>query len=283
MKNRFLFLSRRRGRIGEDNKKKKDFVEIAKEIIRISDLLLLILDARYIKQTRNPEIEEEIKKADKKLIYVINKADLADIEEALKEIAKEEIKPYVLFSCKNKIGRKELRKLIKIEIKRLKLKNRRFKKVHIGVIGYPNSGKSSLINILSRKGAAGISRIAGFTRGIQKIRFMRNVYLFDSPGILTKKEMPEKSEIFLKKQAEIGIVDYNKVKNPDMVVYQIMKKYPKVIEKYYNIPIQEDAELVLMEIGKRFFFLRKGGEIDIDRTARKILKDWQEGKIGNYK
>ena len=56
--------------------------------------------------------------------------------------------------------------------------------ITVGIIGYPNVGKSSIINSLKRSRAVGVSSTAGFTRAIQEIQIDRNISLLDCPGII---------------------------------------------------------------------------------------------------
>ena len=80
------------------------------QVITNSDIVLCILDARYIADTRNLYIEEKIREMNKKIIYVLNKSDLAfhlDRNEMHK------LSPRVLLSCVTRRGVNELRDLIK--------------------------------------------------------------------------------------------------------------------------------------------------------------------------
>ena len=81
------------------------------------------------------------------------------------------------------------------------------------------------------------------------------------------------------KHAFIGTVDFNKVKDPDFVVMELMEKYPGEIESHYDVEATGDLEVSLESIAKKRNMLRKGGKSDVDRAARMILKDWQAGKI----
>jgi len=256
-------------------KKRKPIPAIIREIIGISDIVLEILDARFIEKTRNREIEGFVSELGKKLIFVLNKADLANLDELKGSGKLEEMKPYVLFSCRTNMGRGDLRTLIKIESKRLKQK----RKTHVGIIGYPNTGKSSIINLLAGRNAARTASEAGFTRGLQKIRLAKGILLLDTPGVMPEKEAPAHRFEHVRKLSIIGVQTYDKVKNPEFVVYEIMKANPEVLEKFYGVEASGDAEKLIEELGKRHNFLAKGGKIDSDRTARMILKDWQTGKI----
>ena len=64
-----------------------------------------------------------------------------------------------------------------------------------------------------------------------------------------------------------------------MVVSKLMKEYPNLLEKHYRIDAKEDSEILIEELGKKLNYFKKGSLIDEERTAKKILKDWQEGKI----
>ena len=93
----------------------------------------------------------------------------------------------------------------------------------------------------------------------------------------TEYSMTEESAIT--KHTKVYARDYSKVKNPELVVSSLMKDYSKKIEEFYNIKAEGDVEKLLLVLGKQRGFLVKGGEIDEDRTARLILKDWQLGNI----
>jgi len=256
------------------NKHKIAFTKMVQEVMGTSDIILEILDARFIDKTRNPEIEKEAKKLGKKIIFVLNKADLVDVKELKFNCDLTQLRPYVLFSTKSRIGRSRLRELIATEAHKSK-----FKKARIGVIGYPNTGKSSVINVLSGGRKAGVSPRAGFTKAVQNVRFKRDITIIDTPGVITGGEENSILPHIVKKQAEIGVKNYDKVKNPDLILNDIMNENPGIFDEHYKVNSNNDIENLLDILGKKWDFLKKGGAIDHDRTARKILKDWQDGKV----
>ena len=260
------------------NKHKKVISKMTSEVINMSDIILEVLDSRFIEKTRNIEVEKLIKERGKNIIYVLNKSDLADKETQLLDAKGISLYPYVSISCKSGMGVKELRNRIKIEVKRLKISDKH-KKAHIGVVGYPNTGKSSLINILARKGSAGVSQQAGFTKGIQKVRLTEEILLLDSPGIFPLGENSNTELKDLKKHADIGARTYDKIKNPLFVVAGIMKENPGLLDSFYNIDSKDDPQILLEELGRKKGLILKGNKIDIDRTARIVLKAWQKGDI----
>jgi hypothetical protein len=275
MRVRYSFSSRHTGTIDNTNKHKTPIPAMVKEVIRISDIVLEVLDARFLKETRNIELERMIIDLGKKIVFVLNKADLIDVQELKQSGKLEELAPYVFISAKTRIGVKELRTRIKIEAKRMKQQ----RTTHIGIIGYPNTGKSSIINVLAGGGHARTAAEAGFTKGMQKIRLAKGILLLDTPGVMPEREAPAHQTLHAKKLSLIGVKTFDKAKNPELVVFQIMKAYPGVLENFYGIEAEGDSEKLIEELGRRYKFLAKGGKIDSDRAARMILKDWQIGKI----
>jgi len=275
MRVRYSFSSRHTGTIANTNKHRIPIPKMVKEVIRTSDIILEVLDARFIDETRNTELEKMILGLGKSIVFVLNKSDLVDFNELKNSGRLEELMPYVLVSCKTKTGIRDLRTRIKIEAK--KIKDRKY--VHVGIIGYPNTGKSSIINVVAGGGRAPTSAAAGFTKGIQKIRLSKGVLLLDTPGVMPEKEAPAHRAADAKKLSTIGVKTFDRAKNPDLVVSGLMKENPGVFEKFYGIEADGDVEKLIDELGKRNKLLSKGGKIDTDRTARMILKDWQFGKI----
>ena len=170
MRVRYSFGSRHTGNIENIEKQRKKYPDIVTELMDITDIILEVLDARFLTETRNEEIEERIKKEDKKLIYVINKIDLVDKEAKKEELKKLGLYPYVLISCTKRIGGGSLRDRIKREASKVILPHEAMRRVQVGVIGYPNTGKSSVLNLLTGRTAAAVGAEAGFTKGMQKVR-----------------------------------------------------------------------------------------------------------------
>lgn len=271
-------MTMRNPRLGKIEKPK--FPELAEKIVQMSDIVLEVLDARFIKETRNPELEEQIKKQKKKIIYVMNKSDLIDLRKVKNDEEITNLSPKVFVSCITRKGGKELRNKIKITSYTItNPMDRALNKVTVGIIGFPNTGKSSVINFLVGKPAAGIGADAGFTKGIQKVNLTSNIVLIDSPGVIPNKQYSSSSLDAFSKHAKVGARSYSQVSNPEVVVSNLVKEFPEVFDKFYGIDTKGDAEILVEELGRKRGFLKKGNEVDEDKTARFILKEWQEGKI----
>lgn len=253
---------------------------LAEKIVQMSDIILEVLDARFVKETRNPELEEQIRKQNKRIIYVLNKSDLIDFRKTKNEEMVSQLSPKVFVSCITRKGGKELRNKIKITSYTIKNPiDRALNKVTVGVIGFPNTGKSSVINFLVGKPAAGIGADAGFTKGIQKVNLTSGIVLIDSPGVIPNKQYSSSDTAAFSKHAKVGARSYSQVSNPEVVVSNLVKEFPNVFDNFYNIDAKGDAEILMEELGRKKGFLKKGSEVNEDKTARFILKEWQEGKI----
>jgi ribosome biogenesis GTPase A len=268
MRVRYSFSSRRTRNIKKISKQKKTYPELLKNIIETSDIILEVLDARFPQETRNKDIEYILKKQKKKIIYVLNKSDLVKNPQTT-------LRPSVFVSCKSRKGIKDLRNKIKLEAKKIKKDSG---KIQVGVIGYPNTGKSSVINILIGKSSAGTGAEAGFTKGIQKISLTSEIVLLDSPGVIPKREYSATDQKSISDQTKIGGRSYQQVKNPELVVNDLVKDYKKQLEKFYKMKIQNEEDLI-EKLGNKKNIFKKKGEVNEDKVARMILKDWQEGKI----
>ena len=246
---------------------------LVKQVIQDADILLLVLDARLVDESRNSELEKKISDSEKPFIYILNKCDLVNRKETQK-ICKE-LQPSIMISATKHLGVSKLRERIHIEATRLKKKE-----VVVGVLGYPNVGKSSLINALKGRKSAPTSPLSGHTKSLQRIRVGKRILLMDTPGVIPYDEPKEENFI---KHAVIGSIDYTHIREPDIVVVDLLTKFPGRLEAYYEVEPMDDPYEVIEVIAKKRNVLKKGGTPDEMRMARMILTDWQKGRIAAVK
>ena len=247
----------------------KSFWDIINRLVHQADILIEVLDARTVEQSRNREIEDKITKQGKQIIYVITKSDLAE-KSKIEEEARH-LRPCVFVSAKEKWGTTILLKKI--------LELSKGKEVTVAVLGYTNVGKSSLINALKGKKSASTSPISGHTKGLQKIRISGKILLMDSPGVYAYMEKDET------KLALMGSKDPAKLKDPELVALKIIEEFQNKekihdLGEAYNIIIEKnDPEEILEEIALKKKRVKKGNIPDTEIIARKMIADWQSGKL----
>ncbi len=237
----------------------KSFWDAVNKVIEQADIIVEVLDARYIEGTRNQELEDKAKAAGKKVILAINKSDL--ISKSAIDRSKG-----IYISATKEWGMGELRRAMFADIDKTKEKN------IIGVVGYPNVGKSSVINALTGKEAALTSPQSGFTKGRQLIKMKEGLYMLDTPGVLPYMEKDKA------KHALISATDFSKIKDPESVALELIESNGEQIKRHYQVK-GEDSEEILEEVAKRLGKLKKGGVPDTMNAARTIIMDWQRGNI----
>ncbi|RCN31444.1 hypothetical protein ANCCAN_22769 [Ancylostoma caninum] len=166
-------------------------------------------------------------------------------------------------------------------------------KISVGFIGYPNVGKSSIVNTLRKKKVCKTAPIAGETKVWQYVMLMRRIYMIDCPGVVYPQGDSE-TQIILK-----GVVRVENVKDPENHVQGVLERVkPEHLMKHYGIDEWTDAEDFMTKIAVKqgrllkvlfcrvtevlLFILNmilKGGEPDITAVAKSVLNDFQRGKL----
>ncbi|HME87103.1 MAG TPA: GTPase [Candidatus Nanoarchaeia archaeon] len=237
------------------------FWKMVDKVIEQADVVLEVLDARLIDETRNTRIEEKIQQMGKKLIHVINKIDLGDkdkIEKKLKGLHNP-----VFVSSKERLGTTILKK----RIMEVGSKD----KILVGVVGYPNVGKSSVINALAGSNKARTSPQSGHTRGIQKVKASGRIMLLDTPGVIPFEDND------LLKHVLIASKNPQMIKEPDLIAMKILEMLDGRAEKHYGVERNDDLEETLKAIALKKNKLLKGGIPNVDIISRIIITEWQRG------
>ena len=145
------------------------------------------------------------------------------------------------------------------------------------MIGFPNVGKSALINRLIGKRVVESARKAGVTRSLRWVRISDEVELLDAPGVLPNKLEDQASAVKLAICDDIGQAAYDHQRVGSALV-DLLKKLnqERILTNQYNINATEiTGESFLEALGA----LKYQG--DKERAANLILNDFRIGKLGS--
>ncbi len=258
------------------------------KVVDSSDVLVQVLDARDPMGTRSAMVERYMKTDEnkhRKLLFVLNKCDLVPSRIAkgwLATLSKEY--PTVAFQTSlkhNKEKRKAKRNKFGIDalLSLLRQMPRLFpdrKTISVGFIGYPNTGKSSVINTLKQKDVCKVAPIPGETKVWQYITLTAKIYLIDCPGVVSPDPGLSDGDIVLR-----GVVRVENIDAPEQYMADLLAKVPpavmaatyKLEDRHYTP--EELLEAVARQSGR----LLKGGEPDFNSVARQMIADFVRGKI----
>ena len=259
------------------------------EVINRVDLVIEVRDARIPLSTGHPHLNKWI--TNKKHILVINRADMIaseTINNWNKWFQKYNIYP-LWCDAKKGIGIKEIcrsamKSRLSIDKRRLS-RGMKIRPIRAVTLGFPNVGKSALINRIAKKRVAESARKAGVTRNLQWIRLDSGIDLLDAPGVIPPNLNDQKSALHLALCDDIGEAAYeiesvaiefikiifklNKDKNANISLTKISNRYGVDILKSLDSP-NEWIDLVAL----------KHTSGDRRRMAHKLLEDYRNQMLG---
>ena len=245
------------------------------KVIDSSDVIIQVLDGRDPMGTRSKHIEDHLKKErkHKQLIFVLNKCDLIPTWATARwvKVLSRDF-PTLAFhaSITNPFGKGALIQLLR-QFARLHSDK---KQISVGFIGYPNVGKSSIINTLRSKKVCNVAPIPGETKVWQYITLFKRIFLIDCPGVVYPSGDSE-AEIVLK-----GVVRVENLTTPEDFIAPILDRTKKeYITATYGVRSWENPMDFLAQYAKQTGKLLRGAEPDTATVSKMILHDWQRGKI----
>lgn len=261
-------------------------MRMMEENLKAVDGVLTILDARAAKASLNKKLDGLFK--DKKVLYVLNKCDLIEAEDARKTVKefKEDGRIAVSVCAMDKRAVDSLYNgifdLLKEKIERYRAKGIA-RPLRVMVAGIPNTGKSTIINAIVGGKKAITGNKAGVTRGKQWVR-IRDLELLDTPGTMPPSF---EDQTLAKHLAYIGCMNDANIDSADLAyefIKEMKQRYPRALIEKYGINDADIPELEIMDaICVRRGFLVKGGEYDYERCANAVIDDFRKGRLGKIK
>jgi ribosome biogenesis GTPase A len=243
------------------------------------DLLIEILDARIPFSSQNPMLASL--RGNIPTIRVLSKIDLADPvltqqwqvhmeqEQAVKTLAVTTQHP------------EKIKQIMDLCGKMLPEKTEANKVIRTMIMGIPNVGKSTIINVLAGRTIAKTGNEPAVTKMQQRINLKNNIVLSDTPGVLWPNLENRHSGYRL---AVTGAIKDTAFQHDDIALFALdylRKAYPQLLQQRYQLDeLPLDATDLLQAIGKKRGCLRSGQQVDWDKTAKLFLTELRAGTIG---
>ncbi|MBD2102173.1 ribosome biogenesis GTPase YlqF [Leptolyngbya sp. FACHB-261] len=249
------------------------------EQLKLVDVVLEVRDARIPISSRHPQIESWI--GSKARLLVLNRTDMIPDRDRQRWerwfAARGETLHYT--DAQHGKGIAELLKAAQAAgaqvNQRRKGRGMLPRPVRSAVIGFPNVGKSALINRLVKRRAAESARRAGVTRQVRWIRVSDEIELLDAPGILPVKLRDQEAALKLAICDDIGEAAYDNIGVAGAAIELLSQLIPdRLIERYGLDPIHCPGGVYLEQVAEARF---KG---DTERVARQVLNDFRKGLLG---
>ena len=255
----------------------------AAETMEFIDVVIEMLDARLPEASSNPLIAELRLLRQRPCLKILNKADLADpvaTQAWLDYYNKQAGVRAVALSCKN-AG--DAAKVPKLCLPLVPHRNSTHKPLRMMIMGIPNVGKSTLMNMLLKRRVANVGDEPAVTKSQQCHKLNDRMTLTDSPGLLWPKiEKPEDGL----KLAAIHAIGRNATIDEEVAEYlaaMLLARYPGLLAARYDLDERGmDGVDVIAAIAKKRGCLLKGrgGEPDLEKAAMILLTEYRNGKLG---
>ena len=298
---------------------RRTFDKIFKTVLEQADVILYVLDARDPTGTRSREVERQIMSAasgSKRLILVLNKIDLipppvlkAWLLHLRRYFPTIPLRASMPASNAHTFDHKQLTPKNTSETLLRALKSYAATKhmkrsIAVGVIGYPNVGKSSVINALtsrlnkgSQSSACPVGSEAGVTTSLREVKIDNKLKILDSPGIVFPAEVS--SETKRKSEHEARLILLNalppaQISDPIPAVSLLLSRlseretlYEKILSYYGIVGLGpfgngDTTSDFLIQVARKRGRLGKGGVPNLNAAAMTVITDWRDGRIQGW-
>ncbi|MGA0729697.1 MAG: ribosome biogenesis GTPase YlqF [Methylophilaceae bacterium] len=264
---------------GHMTKAKKEFEKNLKH----NDLVIEVVDARLPQSSENPMLNQIIKHRGKPHLKLLNKSDIADpkiTSQWLKYYSQRANTLSLSVSAKNKKNKLAIKEAC---FQLVPHRGTPIKPVRAIIIGIPNVGKSSLINLLTQRKIAKTGDVPAVTQMQQRIIVDDDFVLTDTPGLMWHKIEDEMQGNYLAASNIIGINAYDETEAALYLLDCLKASYATELMTRYDLDpheIAQPSEQIIEMIAEKKRMLLKGSQPDLKKAAMTILQDYRHQKIG---
>ena len=255
----------------------------AAETMEFTDVIIEVLDARAPEASCNPMIRELREHRQRPCLKILNKIDLADpatTQEWLDFYNKQEGVKAVALSCKSATDAAKVPKLCHPLAPH---RDSTHKPLRLMIMGIPNVGKSTLMNMLLKRRVAAVGDEPAVTKSQQCHKINDHMTLTDSPGLMWPKIEYDEDGFIL---AAIHAIGRNAVIEEEIAEHlanNLLARYPeRLAERFGFDTAGMDGVSVIEAVARKRGCLLKGrgGELDLEKAAIILLTEYRAGKLG---
>lgn len=251
------------------------------EQLKLVDVVIEVRDSRILMSSKHPKIEKWVE--GKSHILVCNRIDAITSNvktQWMRWFTEHEDRMAYFTDAQAGKGMVDLLKAAQVAGE--KVNERRHgrgmlpRPVRAVVVGFPNVGKSALINRLLKKRVVASSNKAGITRQLRWIRISDQIDLLDTPGVIPPLLHDQDAAMKLAICDDIGQAAYDNVLVAAEAVDLLIKLNAKLSSRYVIDPATVTSGIeYIHEVAALNKF-----QGDLDKVARLILYDFRKGKLG---
>jgi len=256
----------------------------AAEAMAATDVVIEVVDARLPEASTNPMVRELRLQRQRPCLKVLNKADLADPEATQAWLAwyrRQDGMRALAVSCRRPGDVARLPALCRALAPH---RADNTKPLRMMIMGIPNVGKSTLMNVLLRRKLAKVGDEPAVTRAQQTSQLDIANWLTDTPGLLWPK-IEHASDGFM--LAASNAVGRNAMRDEEVAGFLaalLLGRYPQALVRRYALAADSlpalDGVAVIEAIARRRGLLLRGGLVDREKASRVLLQDYRDGLLG---
>ncbi len=255
----------------------------AGETMEFTDVVIEVLDARAPEASANPMIRELREHRQRPCLKILNKADLADpaiTSQWLDFYNRQQGVSAVALSCKSATDAARVPRLCQPLAPH---RNSTHKPLRLMIMGIPNVGKSTLMNMLLKRRVANVGDEPAVTKSQQCHKISDQMTLTDSPGLMWPKIEFEEDGFML---AAIHAIGRNAVIEEEVAEHladNLLAHYPERLTERFGFGTagMDGVDVVTAIAKKRGCLIKgRGGEPDLEKAAMILLTEFRAGKLG---
>ncbi|KAF7785614.1 ribosome biogenesis GTPase A [Pseudoalteromonas rubra] len=250
-----------------------------KEIMPQMDVIIEVLDARIPYSSENPMVGQL--RGDKPVIKILNKADLADPEQTQAWMDYFEREDGVKTLAFGHDKGNEVQRINALCKKLAPQKVGQDKQLKAMIMGIPNVGKSTLINILAGRIVAKTGNEPAVTKAQQRIKLEDGIMLYDTPGMLWPKVENENSGYRLAATGAIRDTAINYEEVASYTAEYLLQAYPHLLQARYKIDELPECDWTFIEMaGRKRGCIRGGNQVDTHKMSEILINELRDAVIG---